>query len=152
MKKMLIMIAAFFFSLSVYAQSADFVTEMLTTKAANYGQVCYLSAVYQGLIDEKATYPEAVKALYDNNQLPYVVDSEIPVNLGNLSFILSKLWPINGGLMFHITRGSPRYAFRQLKADRLIDADADPVKKVSGSEVLNLYTECQQKYAGSEEK
>jgi len=149
---MLIMIVTFFFSLSVYAQSADFVTEILNTKAANYGQVCYLSAVYQGLVDEKATYPEAVKALYDNNQLPYVVDPVIPVNLGNLSFILSKLWPIKGGLMFRITRGSPRYAFRQLKADRLIDADADPAKKVSGIEVLNLYTECQRKYTVSEEK
>ena len=30
---------------------------------------------------------------------------------------MAIIWPINGGLMYRLTKGSPRYAFKQFQAD-----------------------------------
>ena len=150
MKKIFIMAVVFLFSLSAFAQTADYVTEMLNTERADYAQVSYLSAVCQGLVDENATYDTAFSLLKKKGQLPSGADETAEVSLGNLSYVMSKLWTIHGGLMFRLTNGSARYAFRQLKVDGIIPPDADPSRKISGTDVLNMYTACQNRY-GSEE-
>jgi hypothetical protein len=150
MKKLVIIAVAFLLSLSAYAQTADFVTEMLDTKTAAYGQVCYLSAVYQGFVDDAASYDDAVRALYINGQIPAIEDKTKAVDYEELARLMVRMWPVKGGLMFRLTKGSARYAFRQLKVDGIIPQDADPSKKVSGTEVLNMYTGCQKKYGSNE--
>jgi hypothetical protein len=149
MKKMIILVAVFLSVCAVHAQTAGFVTEMLAAQRADYGQVSYLSAVYQGIVDETASYGEAFAALEMEGLLPYNVNKTDVVTLAGLACMMTELWPVKGGLMFRITKGSPRYAFRQLKADGILPVDADPSEKVSGSDVLTTYTACQNKY-GSE--
>ena len=39
-----------------FAQSAEVVTDILESDEVTYGQVCYLSAVHQGLISDDADY------------------------------------------------------------------------------------------------
>jgi hypothetical protein len=148
MKKMFIAAAAFLFSFSLSAQTADFVTEMLNTQYADYAQVSYLSAVCQGLVDEKTSYGEAFSVLKEHGQVPARADADSGVSLADLSFIMAELWPVRGGLMFRLSGGSPRYAFRQLKVDGIIPPDADPSEKVSGTDVLNMYTACENRYGG----
>lgn len=146
MKKALALIIVSLFMLAVQAQTADFVTEMIDTKSAANGQLCYMSAVYQGFIADTDSYQAAVTALYKAGQIPYLLDKDGPVYYINAAFVFSELWHISGGLMFRITGGSPRYAFRQMKADGVIPQDADPRKKLSGQELMNLYTDCVRKY------
>lgn len=146
MKKMIIVSVVFLSVLAAHAQTADFVTEMLSAHGADYGQVSYLSAVYQDFVDETASYDEAFTALKNAGQLPYGVNKADTVNMAGLSYMMAELWPVKGGLMFRVTKGSPRYAFRQFKADGIIPVDADPSEKVSGTDVLTMYTACQNTY------
>ena len=149
MKRMIILTAVFLSVLAAHAQTAGFVTEMLAVQCADYGQVSYLSAVYQEFVDETVSYDEAFAVLKKAGQLPYAVNKTDAVTLAGLSYMMAELWPVKGGLMFRLTKGAPRYAFRQFKADGILPSDADPSEEVSGTDVLTMYTACQKKY-GSE--
>lgn len=152
MKKLFCLISVLFVTGCLYAQSADVVTSILETEEVNYGQVCYLSAIHQNLIEEDASYSDAVKALYDEGQLPELVDPYSIVYMANLSFIYMQIWPeVKGGLMYRITNGSPRYAFKQLSADGVLPPMADPKAIVSGREALNILTACMSTYGSVEE-
>lgn len=141
-----------FFATCIYAQSAEVITDMLQTKEVTYGQICYLSAIRQNLISEDASYEEAVYALYKDGQLPYFLDEKEPAYLVNISYIYTKMLPsISGGAMFKLTKGSPRYAFKLLKADGVLSEKADPYDKVSGFEALGILTSCMIQYGSEEE-
>ena len=123
----------FVFSLNIYSQSAEFITELLGAEKVTYGQVAYLVAVHENLVSEKASYIDSMNALYK------VVPSEF-VNYKDLSYFFAKLWDVKGGLMFRISKGSPRYAFNQFKNDGIIPVNIDPHFYPSGRDVLNLFT------------
>lgn len=148
MKKIVMIFFALFLFGAVYAQSADVITEMLETEEVTFGQVCYLSAVHQGLVSDDASYDEAINVLYDAGQIPQAADSHQCVVMANLAFIYAQMWNVKGGLFYKIFNGSPRYAFKQLKADGVISEASDPKTVVSGLEALNLYTSCAIEYGG----
>ena len=148
MKKTLLILIFLFAGISVYAQSADVITELLETKQATFGQVSYLAAVQMNLIDENDSYENAVQALVNEEIIPELEDSETPIPLIDIAYIYSKLWDIKGGLMYRLTKGSPRYAFRQFQTDGVISSDADPSWKISGAKALSIYTACINKYSG----
>ena len=134
-----------------FAQSAEVVTDILESDEVTYGQVCYLSAVHQGLISDDADYSEAIDVLYDKGQIPEDVSEYDSVFMANLAYIYAQIWPnMKGGLMFRLTKGSPRYAFKQFKSDGVISDKADPKSIVSGSEALNILTACMMEYGINE--
>ena len=150
MKKMFVLPAVFVLCVTAYAQRADFVTRLITADKATYGEVCYLSAVYQGFVGENASYEDALHALVQKGQVNFRADVNGTVTLQELSWLMAKLWNIKGGLMYRVTKRSARYAFRQFKVDGILPATADPWKKASGSDVLNMYTACLRTYGGAE--
>ena len=134
-----------------FAQSADVVTDILKSDEATYGQVCYLSAIHQGIISEDASYEDAVNALLNRGQIPENVGAYDSVFMANLAFIYVQIWPnIKGGLMFSLTNGSPRYAFKKLKSDGVIPENTDPKAVVSGTDALNILTACMMEYGADE--
>jgi len=150
MKKMFVLPAVFVLCVTAYAQRADVVTRLIGADTATYGEVCYLSAVYQGFVDENASYDDALQALVQKGQASSRADANGAVTLQELSRLMAKMWDIKGGLMYRATKRSARYAFRQFKVDGILPATADPSKKASGSDVLNMYTACLRKYGGAE--
>lgn len=124
----------------VFSQSNDVISEILESSEITYGQVCYLSASAQNLIDDDASYEQAIQVLFDKGQIPELVYKNEPIALANLAYIYAKLWNVKGGFFFRITNGSPRYAFKQLKADELIEKHLDPTTILSGEKALSLYT------------
>ncbi len=142
MKKIIFGLLFLCFTGFAFAQSADVVTEIMDAKEVTFGQVCYLSAVHQGLVDSDASFEDAIQALYDKKQLPGIVNEFAVVPMANLAFIYAQMWNIKGGLMYKITKGSPRYAFKQLKVDGILPSNADPAQIVTGVQALNLYTSC----------
>lgn len=151
MKRIISFLVVLFVGTMVFAQSADVVTEILGAEEATYGQVCYLSAIHQGLISEDATYEDAVSVLYSKGQIPESVGAYDSVYLANLAFIFVQIWPdIKGGLFFNLTKGSPRYAFKKLKSDGIIPDDSDPNQIVSGRDALNILTSCMIEYGADE--
>lgn len=136
----------------VFAQSAKEITAILNSDEVTYGQVCYLSAIHQNLITEDQSYEEAISVLYSQGQLPEMVADNQEVYMQNLAFIYLQMWPdVNGGLMYKLTKGSPRYAFKKLKTDGIISDNVDPNSFVSGREALSILTTCMVKYGGDEE-
>ena len=151
MRKILSILLVLFAGGLAFAQSANVVTEILDTEQVTYGQVCYLSAVRQGLISENDSYDAAVQVLFSNGQIPEDVDATAPVYLANLAFVYAQIWPdMKGGLLFKLTKGSPRYAFKQFKADGVIDEDMDPGSFVSGRDALSILTSCMLQYGTDE--
>lgn len=148
MKKILSVLYAFFMMITIYAQSADVITEMLDADEATFGQVCYIAAVQMNLIDENDSLETAVKTLYEKEIIPTLVDAAAPVPAVDVAFIYSRLWKIKGGLMYRLTKGAPRYAFRQFKSDGIIDQNLDPAAIISGADALSIYTSCVNQYSG----
>ena len=152
MRKVLSILLVMLIGGLAFAQSAKEITAILNTDEVTYGQVCYLSAIHQNLITEDQGYDDAIKVLYENGQLPELVEGNMEVYLQNLAFIYLQMWPdVKGGLFYKLTKGSPRYAFKQLKTDGIISDDADPNSFVSGREALNILTACMLSYGGEEE-
>lgn len=147
MKKLLSLMIGLLLSLSLYAQSADVITEILEAEQATFGQVSYLAAVQQDLVDETASYEDAVQVLFDNGIIPNLEDYDAPIPLVDIAYIYSRLWSINGGLMYRLTKGSPRYAFKQFQADGILTQKQEPSDYVSGAKALSIYTSCVNKYS-----
>ena len=148
-KQILIGLIILFLQAGLLAQSSDVITEILdSTKAATFGQVCYLSAVHQNLIDEQASYEDALNALYDKGQLIKRTEKDQPITFVDTVYIFSKIWEIHGGLMYRLSKGSSRYAFKQFQADGIISKTTDPSTVITGPEVLTLYTNALKKYGG----
>ena len=89
MKKKLSVLFCLFIGLSLYAQSADVITEMLESKEATFGQVSYLAAVQKNFVDENASYDAAVQALYDNGVIPNLEDPSAPIPLVDIAYELN---------------------------------------------------------------
>ena len=151
MRKVLSILIILFIGGFAFAQSAEVVTDILNSDEVTYGQVCYLSAVHQGLISDDADYSEAVQKLYSLGQIPEDAGEYDSVYLANLAYIYVQIWPeMKGGLMFRLSNGAPRYAFKQLKSDGIFSDKADPMSIVSGAEALNILTACMMEYGADE--
>ena len=112
-----------------------------------FGQISYLTAVQMKIVDDSASYEDAVVALYENGYIPIIEEYDAPVPAVDLAYLYSKLWNIKGGLLYRITKGAPRYAFRQFQADGIVSADMDPSTYISGEKALSIYTACINKYS-----
>lgn len=146
MKKIFLIVLGLFISISAYSQSQDVITEILESSEATFGQVCYISAVMQSLVSDDSSYDDAVQAVYENEQLPYITESSQPIPLIDAAYLFSFMWDIKGGLMYKITNGAPRYVFKQFQADKIIPYDAEPNQIVSGIEIMRMFTSCEKKY------
>lgn len=146
MKKIISILFTLVFSFAAFAQSADVITDILDTEEATYGQVCYLLAAQQKLILDDATYVYAVEALYENGQIPELYGEDDSITAIDAAFLFSRMWDIKGGLMYRLTKGSPRYVFRQFQADGVIGSSVQPKDSISGSDILSMYTSCLRKY------
>ena len=147
MKKIVSLLFALFLVLSAYAQSADVITDILETEEVTFGQVCYLTAVQMNIVEDSASYEDAVTTLYEKGYIPALEDALVPVPAVDLAYLYSKLWNIKGGLMYRLTKGSPRYAFRQFQSDGIIGVDVDPANYIYGEKDLSIYTSCINKYS-----
>jgi hypothetical protein len=60
-----------------------------------------------------------------------------PIKLGELSFLIMQCFGLKGSFLYKIAPG-PRYGFRELLYRRLIPANADPSRQVSGKLLLQI--------------
>jgi hypothetical protein len=147
MKKSLLfcMLTLLFGAVMLHAQSAERITTMLNTEKATYGQVAYIAAVYQDLVPESADEAQAVKALAKAGIITSSAQPADVIRLGTASFICAQATGMKGGLWYTI-HPCARYAFRQLKADNIIPAAADPAMIITGRDVLGIFNGCLKNY------
>ena len=145
-KKIFILLVFLFCFSGVYAQSADVITQIINASEVTYGQVCYLSAVHQKLIKDNSS------ALYNAGQISEEYDANEPAKLNDIACIYMKMWPDEkAGIMFRVTGGSKRYAYKYLKDMGIILASSDATQYVTGREALNILTACMVEFAPEEE-
>ncbi len=150
--KKLIVIFLFVFTagiMNISAQSAESVTKMLETKTVTVGQACYFTAVYLDLAGDDTSEAEAVSTLTEKGFINSSWKTEHPITMKQFSLLCSKTWKISASLLYIIFK-SPRYAFKQMKALDIIPFDSSPNEKLSGTEVLNIYTKCIDAYSPKE--
>ncbi len=152
MKRKLSLFLVLLLGISLYAQSADVITDLLEADKATFGQVCYLAGVQQNLIDDSSSYENAVQVLFEKEIIPNLEDPQAAIPLVDIAYIYSRLWPVQGGLMFRLTKGSPRYAFKQFQSDGIINKKQEPSDFVTGAKALSIYTACVNKYSGFDMK
>lgn len=146
MKKYFFLLLSLFFSAFLFAQSADFVTELIAAKRATFGHACYIFSVYQNIIDENESQTAAINAIFEKGILPPNADVNVPISFKHLARLFCAMWNVEGGLLYRATKKSPRYALRQLKRDGVIDNNIDPDSIPTGRELLNIFTLGEIKY------
>lgn len=144
-KSILILLLSLSASICLFSQSADKVSQMITTEKVTYGQVAYFAGIAANLFEDTISEDEAISILKQEKILKKDVSAEDFINLSNLSWIFSNVWKMDRSLMLKIFP-CPRYAFNQLKADRIIEQNSDPWKIPSGYEVLSIITRCLEQY------
>lgn len=147
MKKIMVLVFTLLFSASIYAQSADVITDILDTKEVTFGQICYLTAVQLAYADESSSYENAVTIMQEKGLVKADKNAESAIPAVEVAYLFSKLWTIKGGLMYRVTKGSPRYVFKQFQRDGIIKSTVDPSDLISGSDALSIYTACVNTYS-----
>jgi hypothetical protein len=152
MKKHLLtmLVLAFVGSAGLFAQSADKVTQFIQADKATWGNVCYLTGTYLGLIEEDASYEDALKILTEKGIALSGKSADDVITISEQALVYSKTWNIKNSLMYLITKDK-RYAFRQLQAAGIISKTADPSKITDGHEAINLFNTCMERYSKEEQ-
>lgn len=150
MRKTLTLISFFLiFAAGLNAQSADKMTEVLESEKVTLGQVSYFIATASGKIDEKESEEDAVKVMKAIQFTDAEVKSDEYVKVKDLAWMLASTWKIDGSLMLKLFPG-PRYAFKQLKADGILNDFDDPDSFMDGHRFFNILTDCMAIYAEQE--
>ena len=134
------------FSAAIFAQSADVITEILNSEQATIGQAAYICAVEQNLVKDSSTYDDATAALISAGFLNEDASSTDLLTYGKTAYLFAKEWSVKGGVMYSLTNGAQRYAFKQLVADGVFSTESDPATVLSGSDFLSLYSVCLERY------
>ncbi|MCR5698112.1 MAG: hypothetical protein K6G52_00570 [Treponemataceae bacterium] len=143
-KKFLAFLFCTLFATLAFAQSADFISEVIATQKITYGQAAYFICCDYGYIDEAADESSAVSALEENfpnmiNKLKIQqVDKELTVK--EFSFMCCQAWDIKSSLMYMIFQNQ-RYAFKQMKAKGYFAANTNPNATLDGRKVLYIISD-----------
>ena len=117
--------------LAAAAQSNEFMDRLLGAKAASFGQAAYLVLAAADKIGADADETAAFAALQSMKLAPKGATATAPVRLDQFAYILVRAFGIKGGIMERLAP-SPRYAYRELAYEQVIQGDSDPAMRVSG--------------------
>jgi len=141
MKKSCLVLSLLFISLVVNmglaAQSNDIIDGLLAEEQASYGKAAYLALTASGLITEEQTPEQALEVLKEQGWKLDILSAAEPIKLGEYSFILMKVFHIQGGVMYSIMPG-PRYAGRELSYLGMIHGSPSPYRTISGEEAVRI--------------
>ncbi|HCM27500.1 MAG: hypothetical protein A2Z99_07820 [Treponema sp. GWB1_62_6] len=132
MNRMIIVAAAsFLVSVSVSAQSNEFIDGLLETPAVTLGQVSYLVLVASDNLGEDADEARAFEQLESLGWAPSGGKAGDPVTLAAFSSVLMQAFGLKGGLMYSFFPNR-RYAYRELASLQVIQGRSDPGDRVDG--------------------
>lgn len=142
MKKVLLSVA-FLAAISAFAhsQSAEKLTEIIATPVATYGQVAYITGVYQGTVQEDASYEAAFETLQKDGIIKSAATPDQKIPLQETAFLCAKATKLKGGLFYSLFHNS-RYAYRELKAKKILPPSVDSSMTVSGRDVIAVLNGC----------
>lgn len=140
MKRYALIILCMLFLFPVFSQSAEVVSDILNKEQASYGDFSYLVAAEAGMEKDSS---EAFVWCRQFESFSESTLQEDPVTIKTVSFFLMNNYELPGGLMWSATR-SPRYAWKELKANGFWKPGTDPDHILNGRELveaLNRFSE-----------
>lgn len=150
MKKLLLGVAIALLScLSIYSQSSELITNIIKAERATCEQISYLPALYANKISEEDTEAKAFEILQNDGLFSSDFSASTEVTLDQACYVYAKALGVKGGL-FYTLFPSPRYAFKEFKAQGLLPAQADPDMHLSGRDSLDLFNSCLEATGGNE--
>lgn len=132
-----------FVSSVCFAQSFDFIEEVVNTKEVTFLQVATLVAQDLNLVQDSVDNSEISKSLIssfpklEKITKKYESNLESPIQVRDFSQIICTCYGVKSSLMY-IIFSSPRYAFRQLIAGGYFPMTMQPDAKLSGVKALSI--------------
>ena len=132
-----------FISSFCFAQSFDFIEEVVNTKEVTFLQVATLVAQDLNLVQNSVENSEITKSLItsfpklEKITKKYEANLENPIQVKDFSQIICTCYNVKSSLMYIIFR-TPRYAFRQLIASGYFPMTMQPNAKLSGVKALSI--------------
>jgi hypothetical protein len=147
MKRHLLIFLAVFLVLpaSVFAQTAAEIETMLATEALSYEQAA--SFVFRAA--DVPVSGNAFNYAAEQKWLPAKAAPDGKAALDGVSLLMMGAFGIKGGIMYSATK-SPRYAYRELVHQGIIQGRADPDLAVSGDLLLFMVGKVLSRIEGEE--
>lgn len=140
MKKILLGIAvALISALAVSAQSSELMSKIIKSEKATLAQISYLPALYANRITEEDSEEKAFQVMQESGLFSEEATPDTEATLADVCFVYAKSLGLKGGLFYRLFQ-SPRYAFKEFKAQGIIPAEADPSMQLSGTDSMDLFS------------
>jgi len=133
----LLSVTLFAGSVALFAQSNEFIDQVLTKKQLDAGSAAYLVLAASALVDPSVSPDQALETLGQRGWNVKLSSPTTPVTLGQYSYLLMRAFNISGGLLYRAFPG-PRYAERELVYRGFITDKANPYRTLSGEEALRI--------------
>lgn len=133
-KKRFLFILLFAITAGLSAQTAQEMETIFEAETVTYAQIVRFTLDAANL-HSAGNSEEAFEFAVQNNLLPKNITSDSSARLDQLSLFLMRTFNMKGGLMYSITK-SPRYAYRELVYQKVIQHRASPSMNVSGQQFL----------------
>lgn len=130
-------VALLLLSLPSMGQSAERIDEYLERQRLDVAQAAYLAAASASLIPADSGAEQALDALSERGFEMRQESLQADVRLDEFSFMLMLAHDLPGGFMYALFPG-PRYAYRDLRYERIIEGGGDPGEPVSGRRAMRL--------------
>ena len=113
------------------AQSNDFMDALLAEESISFSQAAYLVLVASDNLGEDADEVRAFELLESLGWAQKSASPDSDITLAQYSALIMRAFDMRGSLMYRLIP-APRYAYRQLTHNRIINWKADPSNPVNG--------------------
>lgn len=132
MKKLLILCVAALLAFPAFAQEARYVTEIIARDQATHMDFSYLVASELGM-DSSPFEAYAWCDRYGSYSMETTPDA--PITVRTVSHFLMRNYGVKGGLIWSAFK-TPRYAWKELKANGFWKSGSDPDTVLSGRDLI----------------
>ena len=125
--------------LGAFSQNFNRLTQIVDAPQITNGQVAYFVGTYLGTVNDNATDSEAFENMKSSGYFSKDAVADGYISLKDLCAVYAKACGVKGGMMFSLSKKSPRYAFKEFKAKGWLPGNAEPSLKVSGVNAIGLF-------------
>ena len=139
MKKnfLLVLVLLVLAAVPAFSQTARYLDTLLENPAVNWQDAAFVILSAAGTTQGINTPAAAFAAATEQGLLPANAEAEKTIRLDEASFLIMGAFEMKSGFMYSLFPG-PRYAYRELLYQKLIQGRSDPAFTVSGDRLLRI--------------
>ena len=145
LKKRLTSILFFFTALSLSAQTAARIEELLQTEAVNYRQAAQFVLEAADVLGVNMSPDAGFRNAAGRQWLPKKVASNDTANVQGVCLLIMRSFDIKGGFLYSLFK-NPHFAYREMIYQNILQDRIDPDKAVSGELLLFLVNRVLSRY------